>query len=92
VHNPNNPPPLPPHPRAHNIPLRRPPRLNGLQKFAPGASWEIMYSSCLFTLNLAFGAMTFTQVKVIDVAWNLVIGRGGQVELVWVDDCVFNAW
>jgi hypothetical protein len=65
---------------------------NGLWKFAPGASWEIMDSSYFFTPNLSFGAMTFTQVKVIDVAWDLVVGRGGQVGLAWVNYRVFNAW
>lgn len=36
--------------------------------------------------------MTFTQVKVIDVAWDLIIGRGGQVLMAWVNYRVFNEW
>jgi hypothetical protein len=65
---------------------------NGLWKFASSATWEIMDSSYFFTPNLSFGAMTFTQVKVIDIAWDLVVGRGGQVMLAWVNYRVFNEW
>lgn len=65
---------------------------NGLWKFSPGATWEIMDSSYFFTPNLSFGSMTFTQVKVIDVAWDLIIGRGGQLLLAWVNYRVFNEW
>jgi hypothetical protein len=36
--------------------------------------------------------MTFTQVKVIDIAWDLIIGRGGQVLMAWVNWRVFNEW
>jgi len=36
--------------------------------------------------------MTFTQVKVIDIAWDLVVGRGGQLGLAWVNYRVFNEW
>jgi hypothetical protein len=36
--------------------------------------------------------MTFTQVKVIDIAWDLIIGRGGQLLLAWVNYRVFNEW
>lgn len=65
---------------------------NGLWKEAPGATWRIMDSSYFFTPNLSFGAFTFTQVKVIDVAWDLIIGRGGQLLLAWVNYRVFNEW
>jgi hypothetical protein len=65
---------------------------NGLWKFATDATWEIMDSSYFFTPNLSFGSMTFTQVKVIDIAWDLVIGRGGQIMLAWVNYRVFNEW
>lgn len=65
---------------------------NGLWKEAPGATWRIMDSSYFFTPNLSFGAFTFTQVKVIDIAWDLIIGRGGQVLLAWVNYRVFNEW
>ncbi|KAH4191342.1 hypothetical protein HBH42_123790 [Parastagonospora nodorum] len=65
---------------------------NGLWKFSPTATWEIMDSSYFFTPNLSFGNMTFTQVKVIDIAWDLVVGRGGQLGLAWVNYRVFNEW
>lgn len=32
-----------------------------------------------FTINLAFGKFAFSTVKAIDAAWDVVIGRGGQV-------------
>jgi hypothetical protein len=51
-----------------------------------------MDSSYFFTPNLSFGSMTFTQVKVIDVAWDLLVGRGGQLGLAWVNWRVFNEW
>jgi hypothetical protein len=31
-------------------------------------------------------------VKVIDIAWDLVIGRGGQLLLAWANYRVFNEW
>jgi hypothetical protein len=65
---------------------------NGLWKYATDATWEIMDSSYFFTPNLSFGNMTFTQVKVIDVAWDLIIGRGGQMLMAWVNYRVFNEW
>ncbi|KAJ5058261.1 hypothetical protein PSV09DRAFT_2408878 [Bipolaris maydis] len=65
---------------------------NGLWKEKPGATWRIMDSSYFFTPNLSFGAFTFTQVKVIDVAWDVIVGRGGQLLLGWVNYRVFNEW
>jgi hypothetical protein len=65
---------------------------NGLWWNSPGATWKIMDSSYFFIPNLSFGTMTFTQVKVIDIAWDLTVGRGGQVLLAWVNYRVFNEW
>lgn len=65
---------------------------NGLWKEKPGATWRIMDSSYFFTPNLSFGAFTFTQVKVIDVAWDVIVGRGGQLLLGWINYRVFNEW
>lgn len=65
---------------------------NGLWKEAAGATWRIMDSTYFFTPNLGFGNMTFTQVKVIDIAWDLLVGRGGQMGLAWVNWVVFNEW
>lgn len=65
---------------------------NGSWKEASGATWRIMDSSYFFTPNLSFGAFTFTEVKVIDIAWDLIVGRGGQILLAWVNYRVFNEW
>lgn len=65
---------------------------NGMWRYATGATWEIMDSTYFFTPNLSFGNMSFTQVKVIDIAWDLCIGRGGQILLAWVNYRVFNEW
>lgn len=65
---------------------------NGLWSEREDATWRIMDSSYFFTPNLSFGKMTFSQVKVIDIAWDLIIGRGGQLLLAWVNYRVFNEW
>lgn len=43
-------------------------------------------NTCTFsngeTAEIACGGYTFTQVKVIDLAWDVLVGRGGQVVLV----------
>jgi hypothetical protein len=54
---------------------------NALWNRIGGATWRILESSYFFTPNLSFGKMTFTQVTVIDIAWDLIIGRGGQLLL-----------
>jgi hypothetical protein len=51
-----------------------------------------MDSSYFFTPNLSFGGMTFTQVKVIDIAWDLCVGHGGQMLLAWVNLSSVTAW
>ncbi|KAK2760948.1 hypothetical protein FQN54_002190 [Arachnomyces sp. PD_36] len=63
---------------------------NGMWRFTPGATWRIMDSSYFFSPNLAFGSLSFTAVKVIDIVWDLVIGRGGQLVLGYVTYRVFN--
>jgi hypothetical protein len=65
---------------------------NRAWKLSRSASWRIMDSSYMFTPNLSFGSMTFTQVKAIDVAWDLLVGRGGQVALAWVNWRVCGEW
>ena len=65
---------------------------NGLWKEAAHATWRIMDSSYFFTPNLSFGRFNFTQAKVIDIAWDTLIGRGGQILLAWVNYRVFNEW
>ncbi|KAH7132172.1 hypothetical protein B0J11DRAFT_520999 [Dendryphion nanum] len=65
---------------------------NGLWSEVPGATWEIMDSTYFFTPNLSFGNMKFTTAKIIDVGWDLLIGRGGQLLLAMVNYRVFNEW
>jgi hypothetical protein len=65
---------------------------NGIWKQATGATWRIMDSFYFFTPSLSFGAFTFIEVKIIDIAWDLIIGSGGQLLLAWVNYRVFNEW
>ena len=65
---------------------------NGLWSETPGATWRIMDSSYFFTPNLSFGNMKFTTAKIIDVGWDLFVGRGGQLLLAMVNYRVFNEW
>lgn len=65
---------------------------NGLWSETHDATWRIMDSSYFFTPNLSFGSMKFTEAKVIDIAWDLLVGRGGQLLLAWVNYRVFNEW
>ncbi|KAF2180974.1 hypothetical protein K469DRAFT_671987 [Zopfia rhizophila CBS 207.26] len=65
---------------------------NGMWSQTPSATWRIMDRSYFFTPNLSFGSMSFTAVKVIDITWDLIVGRGGQLLLAWVNYRVFNEW
>jgi hypothetical protein len=44
----------------------------------------------LFVLGRTFGQFTFSQVKTIDVVWDVVIGRGVQLVAWWVGYVVFS--
>jgi hypothetical protein len=44
----------------------------------------------LFVLDSTFGKFTFSQVKVLDVAWDVFIGRGVQLLAWWIAYIVFN--
>jgi len=46
--------------------------------------------SQLLTINLGFGNMPFSTAKLIDVLWDVVVGRGGQVLLTYVAYRVFT--
>ncbi|RPA99431.1 hypothetical protein L873DRAFT_1789584 [Choiromyces venosus 120613-1] len=37
-----------------------------------------------FSINIAMGNFTFAAAKWIDVAWDVIIGRGGQAALTWI--------
>ncbi|USP75159.1 uncharacterized protein yc1106_02433 [Curvularia clavata] len=52
-------------------------------------SYRYFSGSGFFEITLAFGSMTFTQAKAIDVAWDIVVGRGGQSLLAYISWCVF---
>lgn len=46
---------------------------------APWTSW-----STLFEVNIRTGHLSFSNAKIIDVAFDIVVGRGGQACLVWI--------
>ncbi|KAI1118895.1 hypothetical protein F5Y14DRAFT_398091 [Nemania sp. NC0429] len=46
--------------------------------FSPFIGYSYWDASGFFQVTLAFGSFTFTQVKIIDVAWDIIIGRAGQ--------------
>lgn len=46
--------------------------------------------SQLLAINLGFGIMPFSTAKIIDVLWDVVVGRGGQVLLTYVAYRVFT--
>ncbi|KAK5660028.1 hypothetical protein OQA88_13496 [Cercophora sp. LCS_1] len=46
-------------------------------------------SNGFFQITLGFGSLTFAQVKIIDIIWNLAIGRLGQATAVYVSFRVF---
>ncbi|KAF2738623.1 hypothetical protein EJ04DRAFT_486074 [Polyplosphaeria fusca] len=43
----------------------------------------------LFVLDFTFGKLPFSQVKIIDVVWDVVMGRGAQLLAWWVSYIVF---
>ncbi|ORX95869.1 hypothetical protein BCR34DRAFT_187194 [Clohesyomyces aquaticus] len=65
---------------------------NGMWSESLGATWRIMDSTYFFTPNLAFGKFSFSAAKVIDISWDLLVGRGGQLLLAYVNYRVFNEW
>ena len=49
----------------------------------PGTAsiWNPKY---IFTISIGFGSHSYTYVKVIDAIWDVVVGRGGQLILIWL--------
>ncbi|OTA56503.1 hypothetical protein K449DRAFT_306300, partial [Hypoxylon sp. EC38] len=41
-------------------------------------------ASGFFEINLGFGNLTFTQAKVIDISWDIIIGRLGQILMAFI--------
>lgn len=57
----------------------------GTPQNATVAGWE-----ALFALDFTFGKFPFSQAKLIDVAWDLIIGRGAQLLAWWASYVVFS--
>ncbi|PVH92339.1 hypothetical protein DM02DRAFT_575938 [Periconia macrospinosa] len=47
-------------------------------------SYTVWSITGFFQISLAFGQLSFSQAKVIDVIWDVVIGRGGQAVLAYL--------
>lgn len=43
-----------------------------------------------FQITLGFGEFPFSTAKIIDIAWDIVVGRGGQGILVWICFVVYG--
>ncbi|KAI3332228.1 hypothetical protein HD806DRAFT_479848 [Xylariaceae sp. AK1471] len=46
--------------------------------FSPFDDYTYWDASGFFQINLGFGSFTFTEAKIIDIVWDIVIGRLGQ--------------
>jgi len=46
--------------------------------------------SQLLTINLGFGTMPFSTAKLVDVLWDVVVGRGGQMLLTYIAYHIFT--
>ena len=44
----------------------------------------------LLTVDVAYGDMAFSLAKFIDMVWDIVVGRGGQLLIAWIDYRVFS--
>ncbi|KAK5059893.1 hypothetical protein LTR84_009776 [Exophiala bonariae] len=52
--------------------------------------YNIFASTGFFQITLAFGTLPFSTAKIIDVAWDVVVGRGGQGILVAICFLVYG--
>lgn len=65
--------------------------VDGVQETLPCDVQEVWTSwATLFQVNIRTRKLSFTAVKIIDVAFDLVVGRGGQFVLGWVSYRVYN--
>ncbi|KAH6671497.1 hypothetical protein F5X68DRAFT_264754 [Plectosphaerella plurivora] len=48
--------------------------------------------SGIFQINLRFGSLSFTQAKLIDVAWDVIVGRVGQSVMFYYSWTAFSAY
>ncbi|KAI1632356.1 hypothetical protein F4809DRAFT_653374 [Biscogniauxia mediterranea] len=46
-------------------------------------------ASTFFQISLGLGNFTFTEAKVIDISWDVIVGRGGQAVMGWTARRVF---
>ncbi|KAK4225139.1 hypothetical protein QBC38DRAFT_531377 [Podospora fimiseda] len=55
-------------------------------KFSPWwfGSWSYWSDGGFFEITLGSGKFTFTEAKVIDIFWDLLVGRGGQVVIAYL--------
>lgn len=44
----------------------------------------------LLTVDVAYGDMAFSLAKFVDIVWDIVVGRGGQLLIAWIDYRVFS--
>lgn len=56
-----------------------------------GGSLSRILSAVFVTSIGGAGPLSFVAAKGIDVAWDLVVGRGGQLVLFWIASCVYTA-
>ncbi|KAJ9131816.1 hypothetical protein NKR23_g11557 [Pleurostoma richardsiae] len=53
-------------------------------------SYNLWSASGFFQITLGFGSLSFTAAKVIDIMWDITVGRLGQSALVYVSWRVFS--
>jgi len=52
---------------------------------------HLIYSDILFYTPYGIGPLSFGQAKIIDVAYDVIVGRGGQLLLLWIAGFVYTA-
>ncbi|KAH7160999.1 hypothetical protein EDB81DRAFT_783720 [Dactylonectria macrodidyma] len=60
--------------------------------FSPYTGYSFWDFSGFFQITLPFGSLTFTQAKVIDIAWDLAVGRVGQSILAYYSWNAFSSY
>ncbi|KAK4212638.1 hypothetical protein QBC37DRAFT_483654 [Rhypophila decipiens] len=59
---------------------------------ARSTTYNIFDPSGFFQITHGFGDLTFTQVKVIDLIWDIMVGRGGQTMLAYFSWKAFSTY
>ncbi|KAH7142700.1 hypothetical protein B0J13DRAFT_503038 [Dactylonectria estremocensis] len=60
--------------------------------FSPYTGYSFWDFSGFFQITLPFGSLTFTQAKVIDIVWDLAVGRAGQSILAYYSWNAFSSY